>query len=64
MTIEIYWQLKFFDDEKEIDMNSITDEDFTNLKRIIVKKVIEELEIMKIKGVVMSGSTMENAEQI
>ena len=64
MTIEIYWQLKFFDDEKEIDMNSITDEDFANLKRIIVKKVIKELEIMKIKGVVMSGSTMENAEQI
>jgi len=62
--IKIYWQLKFFDDEKEIDMDSISDEDFTNLKRIIVKKVIEELEIMKIKGVTLSGSTLENAEQI
>lgn len=62
--IKIYWQLKFFDDEKEIDLDSISDEDFTNLKRIIVKKVIEELEIMKIKGVTLSGSTLENAEQI
>ncbi len=62
--IKILWGLQFFDDEKEIDLRSITDEDFDNLKLIIVKKVIEELEIMRKTGKVISGSTMENAEQV
>jgi len=64
--IKILWGLQFFDDEKEIeiDMRSISGEDFDNLKIIIVKKVIEELEIMRKTGKIVSGSTMENAEQV
>lgn len=64
MTIKIYWQLQFFDDEKEIDMKTISEEDFQNLKMVVVKKVLEEFEIMKKTGTVISGSTLENAQQI
>jgi len=64
MTIKIYWQLQFFDDEKEIDMKTISEEDFQNLKIVVVKKVLEEFEIMKKTGTVISGSTLENAQQI
>lgn len=64
MTIKIYWQLQFFDDEKEINMKTISEEDFQNLKMVVVKKVLEEFEIMKKTGTVISGSTLENAQQI
>ena len=64
MSIKIYWQLQFFDDEKEIDMKTITEEDFQNLKMIVVKKVLEEFEIMRKTGTIISGSTLENAKQI
>lgn len=64
MTVKIFWELQFFDDEKEIDMKTITEEDFQNLKRIVVQKVIEEFEIMRKTGKIISGSTLENAKQV